>query len=237
MASTNKTANYNLSQFIGSDKPTYLGDYNADMLAIDTGMATNKTNADNAVSVANAANQTAGNAQTTATQAQQTANSANTLAQTAKTAADTAQAGVDANSEAISEFNLTQFTTISNTQMTASHGTLAASSKINIALSPNGTIGKIYGYIAISNPNYNGNVEIKMNTPIRPTSEMTINPIGLRVIYQSGINSVAYCSGTIDTNGQLTLLMYSSTSITSGDLILLPCLYWFKSFGDTPSVD
>ena len=28
MSSTNKTTNYNLSQYIGSDKPTYLGDYN-----------------------------------------------------------------------------------------------------------------------------------------------------------------------------------------------------------------
>ena len=34
--STNKTTHYNLSQYVASDKPTYLVDYNADMLAIDT---------------------------------------------------------------------------------------------------------------------------------------------------------------------------------------------------------
>ena len=34
--STNKTQYYNLSQYIATDKPTYLIDYNADMLAIDT---------------------------------------------------------------------------------------------------------------------------------------------------------------------------------------------------------
>lgn len=34
--STNKTTNYNLSQYVGTDKPTYLGDYNSDMLKIDT---------------------------------------------------------------------------------------------------------------------------------------------------------------------------------------------------------
>lgn len=46
MSSTNKTANYELSQYIGSDKPTYLVDYNGDMLKIDTGMTANKAQAD-----------------------------------------------------------------------------------------------------------------------------------------------------------------------------------------------
>lgn len=35
MSSANKTANYKLSQFIGTDKPTFLGDYNNDMQIID----------------------------------------------------------------------------------------------------------------------------------------------------------------------------------------------------------
>ena len=43
MASTNKTTNYELSQYVGSDKPSYLGDYNSDMSKIDAGM---KANAD-----------------------------------------------------------------------------------------------------------------------------------------------------------------------------------------------
>ena len=38
MSSTNKTTNYELSQFIGSDKPAWLTDYNADMSKIDTGI-------------------------------------------------------------------------------------------------------------------------------------------------------------------------------------------------------
>ena len=43
MGSTNKTTNYELSQFLGSDKPAWLLDYNGDMLKIDTQM---KANAD-----------------------------------------------------------------------------------------------------------------------------------------------------------------------------------------------
>nr|DAF33606.1 MAG TPA: hypothetical protein [Bacteriophage sp.] len=55
MSSTNKTANYNLSQYIGTDKPTYLGDYNSDMLKIDTQLKANADSATNAASAASAA--------------------------------------------------------------------------------------------------------------------------------------------------------------------------------------
>ncbi len=43
MAHTNATANYELSQFLGTDKPAWLVDYNGDMLKIDTAL---KVNAD-----------------------------------------------------------------------------------------------------------------------------------------------------------------------------------------------
>lgn len=62
MSSTNKTTYYKLSNYIGTDKPTYLGDYNSDMSKIDAGIH---------------------NVQETATTANQTAGSAETIAQTA----------------------------------------------------------------------------------------------------------------------------------------------------------
>ena len=43
MTATNHTANYNLSQFAGTDRPTWLGDYNGDMEKIDAQL---KKNAD-----------------------------------------------------------------------------------------------------------------------------------------------------------------------------------------------
>ena len=46
MSSTNKTTNLELSQFIGSDSPKWLTDYNADMEKIDTGYQTVKAQAD-----------------------------------------------------------------------------------------------------------------------------------------------------------------------------------------------
>lgn len=62
MSSTNKTTNYKLSQYIGTDKPTYLGDYNSDMLKIDTQLKTNADSASNAVSAAGAAQAVAADA-------------------------------------------------------------------------------------------------------------------------------------------------------------------------------
>ena len=43
MSSTNKTTNYELPQFISTDKPTWLGDFNGSMQTIDIQM---KANAD-----------------------------------------------------------------------------------------------------------------------------------------------------------------------------------------------
>ena len=118
MASSNKTPNYGLSQFLGTDKPAWLADYNADMLAIDTGINGAKSaaqgaqtaagaadakadtatsaaeaataTAETAKSTAVAAQQTATNAATTANNATNVANEAKTLAGNAKSAADTA---------------------------------------------------------------------------------------------------------------------------------------------------
>lgn len=62
MASTNHTTNYSLSQFIGTDKPAWLGDYNQDMSKIDTAMKANAdANATTATTVAGHTSQIAGN--------------------------------------------------------------------------------------------------------------------------------------------------------------------------------
>lgn len=64
MSSTNKTPHYNLSQFGDSpdDKPSWRGDYTADMSKIDAQMFRNATDATNALSTANGIKGTADNA-------------------------------------------------------------------------------------------------------------------------------------------------------------------------------
>lgn len=94
MSHTNSTANLGLPQFIGSDKPTWLGDVNGAFSAIDSYAGTNDaavaaaasdatsaiSQASAAVSTANNANTTAGNASTAANNAVGVANNAVAIA-------------------------------------------------------------------------------------------------------------------------------------------------------------
>lgn len=123
-ASTNKTANYELPQFVGTDKPTWLGDFNTAMATIDGGMAENKSNiksmdsrvssaeatasqasqnvsalttrVDSVESSVSSATTTANNAQSTATTALNTANTANGKSDTNASAITTIESNVSA---------------------------------------------------------------------------------------------------------------------------------------------
>lgn len=70
MSYTNSTPNLHLPQYIATDKPTYLGDWNASMQTIDTVITATQATANGAMSTATSAN-------STAQAAQQTANTAN----------------------------------------------------------------------------------------------------------------------------------------------------------------
>lgn len=98
---TNHTTNYELSQFVSADKPTFLGDYNGDMLKIDTAIAGVATTASGAVSTANAASATATDAATAAASAASTAATADANASSAlATAGNAATAAAAAQSDA-----------------------------------------------------------------------------------------------------------------------------------------
>lgn len=103
MSHTNSTTNYGLPQWIGSDKPTFLGDFNSAFNTIDGQMKQNSTDAGQAVSTANAANATAIEAsdrsitaKNTADTAKDTADAANALATTASNTATVAKNTADA---------------------------------------------------------------------------------------------------------------------------------------------
>lgn len=95
MGHTNSTPNIGLPQFIGTDKPTWLGDVNGAMSTIDTkvgsidaAVATVDAKADNAVADASGAVTTATNAVNTAGAASTAATQANNLATQALTVAN-----------------------------------------------------------------------------------------------------------------------------------------------------
>lgn len=116
MGYTNKTSHYELPQYVANDKPSWLGDFNAAMLKIDTVMADNDATAEAANSAAtgaqsqvaalatqlttiqgqvNTAVDTATTADGKATTAQTVAGQANTTASEAKTLAETAKQAAD----------------------------------------------------------------------------------------------------------------------------------------------
>lgn len=92
MSSTNKTSHYNLPQFIGSDIPTWLGDFNSAMTAIDSGINAAATTASGAATKAEQASTDAASAASSAT-------SAYNAAASAQQSADNASAAVTSETE------------------------------------------------------------------------------------------------------------------------------------------
>lgn len=231
MASTNKTTNYELSQYIGTDKPTYLGDYNGDMLKIDTAM---KNNADSASSASTLAT----TAKNTADTASANAGTALTNANTAKNTADSALAKATVNESAIANFNLTSFDTITTFNKTGS-GTVRTGSQINTAMNSDGSLAKVYGQLTITgvtNPDSNQGI-ITFNTDLRPESDITI--VGGCICANVNSNNVVVTTYlkdfTIKTNGDIEI-KYNYT-INSGEIwrcMFINSLIFVKDFGDTP---
>lgn len=231
MASTNKTANYELSQYVGTDKPTYLGDYNGDMLKIDTQM---KANADNISTVSS----TASSASSTANTASANASTALTTATTANTTANSALSKANANEAKIANFNLTQFDTITSFVKTGS-GTLTTNSQINTAMNSDGSLAKIYGQITVTGVtnNVNNKGKITFNTDLRPESNIVINGgvIGINVNNNNQVVTNFIKEFTLKTNGDVEI-EYNYT-LNSGELwraIFINSLIFVKDFGDNP---
>lgn len=239
MSSTNKTTNYNLSQFIGTDKPAWLADYNQDMSKIDTQM---KANADSATGADGKATTNATNIgdltylSTTAknnlvaavnevdsdvTTAQNTANSASSAANTANTN--------------INKFNLTnKFTLTSSTNK----GTINASiTNAQFATDTTSSIFKVYGRVYIENlTGQTGTLTIKIGeTSLRPTTSYEINTGAIVFREYNNVTDVVPRNLTINTNGDITITDTSSLgsgTMLSYSVMIPPCLYFNSDFGD-----
>lgn len=79
MSHANETLNYKLPQFVETDQPTWLGDFNGAMQGIDTGIAAVGANASTALSAANNAVNRVGQVETAISGVQATANNAYSL--------------------------------------------------------------------------------------------------------------------------------------------------------------
>ena len=246
MASTNKTTNYELSQFLGTDKPAWLTDYNADMGKIDTAIhtaASTATGADgkadaNATAIGTLANLTT-DAKTSAVaainevdahadSATTTAGQALSSATTAQTNAGLAQTAV-ANLEA--KFNLTPASlTVSCPQVTPS----ATGTSLTCAKNSDGSIAKIYGRVRFGS-GYNGDCVITTSdTGLRPDTAITFDGCAIRIGRTSSGSNVYTQSFTLNTNGTVTATIASSSTYTGLDVMFIACVLFIKDFGDNP---
>lgn len=137
MSATNQTSNYDLPLFIGTDKPSWLGDFNGAMNAIDTAI---KGRADDIASLATrvtatetVANTASSNASTALTNASNASNAANTAQSTADTANTAAGAAQGTANTALSNATTAQNTADTASSTATSALTLANSNAASIA--------------------------------------------------------------------------------------------------------
>lgn len=161
MSSTNKTPNYALPQFVPTDKPTWLGDVNAAMLAIDTAMADNHTIAEGANTTAagaeakvQAAVDTANEAKVDSAAALQTATSATGVAQNALTAATSATQTANAAS-----------TQAQQAAGTATQASAVATAASNLANQTAAGLTEFEHYFTLSVPCINGRIGVNRVNP------------------------------------------------------------------------
>lgn len=203
MASTNKTPNYNLPQFIASDKPTWLGDVNGAMLAIDTAMHDNAEDATNAVAQA-------GNAVSQVTQLQQTVTSQGTA--------------IIQNTNSISNLNNSVLNWKGNAAFAADASWDASNT---ISFKYNKTLGllNLSAFLSSSTTIQNGRVICTLPAECRPGTAVQIRA-GAFVRASGGITS--NCTLTLTNAGVLSVNTII-TNISPNDLyinVTLACAGW-----------
>ena len=243
MSSTNKTTNYELSQFIGTDKPAWLSDYNSDMSKIDTAVhtvASTATGADGKADANTANIGTLSNLTTTAkTSLVAAINEVDSNADTAQGTATTA--GTTANeAKGIAQGVATYLSITQHGQITPSVTNGTASGTMNqlyYALNADGTLGKIYGRLRLT-ATAAGDVTITLPvSALAVTSQFTIEGAcflvnkGSQEPYFSTINAR---SMTVNTNGNCVITLPNLGAGDVATIWLPPCLYFFTDFGDLP---
>lgn len=260
---TNETENYDLPQFVGTDKPTWLGDFNTAMSTIDTAVGANATaitslgtrvtSAEGTASQASSdvatltstvntlsgnvtsATTTANNAQSTATSALSTANTADGKADTNATAISGLDTRVTQCEADIANFNLTDYH--NNVSVTRSTGTYTLNNQsLNYATNSDGSLAKIYGQITATAVTAQGNAV--MSTTLRPESDLTVVGGCIAIEFATGgaISSLKVHQYTIKTNGTVEIPVGGATNGTTR-IIFINSLIYVKDFGDAPVGD
>lgn len=258
MSATNHTTNYNLPQFIGTDKPTWLTDVNGALNTIDTQMKANADSATSASSSATTANNAIGtlaNLQTTAkTDLVSAVNEVNTnvgVAQnTANGASTTATSTANALTAFMQKFNLNSITTGSpDTQGNV------GSEVYTLAQNSDGSIFKFYGCKSFMSSSvirksavagltgyYGSPTGLYLTTA--PSTAFIIKSCGSVFFIrnaETAIQKMYDVSIAVGTDGQIYLWAgtFNGNETVPSDQYLrieyFPCVYFNADFGDQPS--
>lgn len=239
MSSTNKTSNYDLSQFVGSDKPAWLSDYNADMLAIDTQMKANADAASTAAGSATTANTAIGTlASLTTDEKTNLVGAINEVDAHADTAQSTASSANSTAGSALSKANALEsalnLSTITNIVPTVTVGSITYNSLKSARNSAN-SIGKVYGKATIDLSNTTAtSVTITLPSAFDTVaSGFNVQGCALRQLRNiNGIQMIDETGYTVNTDGSITLNVAVYSDTTTLEVILLASVIFITSFGD-----
>lgn len=239
MSSTNKTTNYELSQFIGTDKPAWLSDYNGDMGKIDAGIysaQTTATGADGKATTNTTAIGTLANLATTAkTDLVSAINEVNTSASTAQSTANTAVGSASTANEAIT--NLTNYLAMSNygdvasANITINAGSIGSKS-ISYASNVTGTLGKLYGTILTVALTSGNSIITISNLPFDVKSDFSVK--GMCTAQDVNNKALYYPSVNFKTNNTATITFGAGYNGLTLNISLNAVLLFIQNFGDEP---
>lgn len=241
MSSTNKTTNYELSQFIGTDKPAWLTDYNADMGKIDAGVHTAQTTATgadgkataNATAIGTLANLTTEAKTNLVAAINEVDSHADTATNTASNAAGTANQAINKVNDLAAYLTMSNIVSIEATDVLANAGTINTSRTIlTLATNSDKSCGKFYGRIvhhATGEATYT--ITINIDSGIHPSADFTIWPAGQSEKYGDSANFGNNVGVTYKTDGKI-VLQYYATAAGDYQITFWPCLYFFTNFGD-----
>ena len=244
MSSTNKTANYNLSQFIGTDKPAWLTDYNSDMSKIDAGIDAAKDTADAASGSASAATTAIGDLTALTTTAKTdlvsainevdtNADTASSLASNANTVATQANTKVNA---LAAKFNLSSTTeyTSANITIPTNNGSIV-DGKLYLVKNSDASLFKLYGVLRFSGTS-TANVTLRLpNTGIEVDEAYTIASAANSWYSQHGENWHNTPNVVVNNNYIEITNCKPIAANAAMSLQLFPCLYINSNFGDDPT--
>lgn len=222
MSHTNTTANYNLPQFTGTDKPSWLTDVNGAMTSIDTQM---KANADANTTTAGDLSTLAGRvttAEENITSQGSTLQTVSNVASSASTTATNAKNSVD---------SLAEYFKLNNTQsatVTPSGATVSASS-VRTASNSAGTMGKIYGQIIAKVTNASG-ATFKIQTPFRPSAGFKVQ--GNLLLNNITDREMDLANYQIASNGEITVTLGNYFYNKDVRLYFIACMMQWVNFGD-----